>query len=173
MFKLPLKDESIDIMYTVHSVEPNGRHEREILSELYRVTNEYLILLEPAYEFANNRAKQRMIEHGYVTELYSAAKDLGLKILTWELYDKNAVDALNPTGIMIIEKSAHAHEVAPLCCPVTKTSLKKIGNAYFSPESLLAYPILDDVPCLAEDYAIVATKMDGFYGDKPWEALHK
>lgn len=50
---MPLKDNSIDIVYTSHSIEPNGGREEEALEELYRVANKYLILLEPDYELAN------------------------------------------------------------------------------------------------------------------------
>ena len=77
MFNLPLLDNSIDIVYTSHSMEPNGGHEEELLAELYRVTNNYLILLEPAYEFASEEARARMRKHGYVTNLYETAKRLG------------------------------------------------------------------------------------------------
>jgi ubiquinone/menaquinone biosynthesis C-methylase UbiE len=70
MFNTPIKDNAIDIVYTSHSIEPNGGREKEALSELYRITKKYLILLEPTYEFGGKEAKKRMLEHGYVTNLY-------------------------------------------------------------------------------------------------------
>lgn len=54
LFSIPLKDDSIDVVYTCHSIEPNGGKEESILKELYRISGKYLILLEPAYELANS-----------------------------------------------------------------------------------------------------------------------
>ena len=160
MFCLPFADSSIDIVYTIHSLEPNGGHERELLEELYRVAGEYIILLEPAYELADTQSRKRMEEHGYIRELYKTAKDLGYNILTWELYGVS-VNPLNPTGLMIIQKKdIQKRQSAEFACPITKTKLEKIGNAFFSHESLLAYPIVNDVACLTREHAVVATKMD-------------
>lgn len=161
MFQLPLADNSVDIVYTCQAIEPNNGHEEEILRELYRVTNEYLILLEPAYDLADEKARRRMEYHGYVQNLYGAAKELGFNIETWELYGMNG-NPLNPVGMMIIRKNAGLDVVDKLCCPITKTPLKKIGNAYFSKDSLLAYPIVNDVACLTASHAIVATKMEEY-----------
>ena len=158
MFNLPLMDNSIDIVYTRQAVEPNGGHEREILKELWRVTNEYLILIEPSYENASEEAKQRMEYHGYVKNLYGTAKELGINVLTWEPYGIS-VNELNPLYIMIARKGLGKECKNPLCCPITKTPIEKIGNAYFSKESLLAYPIVNDVPVLVDSSAIVASKM--------------
>ena len=159
MFNLPLLDNSIDVVYTRQAVEPNGGREREILSELWRVTNEYLILIEPSYENASEEGKRRMEYHGYVKNLYGTAKELGMNVLMWEPYGISE-NELNPLYIMVARKGAGEEIKNPICCPVTKTSLEKIGDAYFSEESLLAYPILNGVPCLVESSAIVASKMN-------------
>ena len=49
MEQIGLKSNSVDIIYTNHSLEPNGGREEVILKELLRVTNKYLILFEPIY----------------------------------------------------------------------------------------------------------------------------
>lgn len=162
LFNIPIKDNSIDVVYTSHSLEPNGGKEKELLEELYRITRGYLILLEPAYEFANEEAKTRMISHGYVTRLYETAKKMNLNIISYELYGINSND-LNPTGIMIIKKNIDNDYIEdPICCPITHTNLEKLGNCYYSNDSMLAYPIINRVPCLTKDNAIVATKMKQF-----------
>lgn len=162
MFELPLADNAVDIVYTVHAIEPNGGREKEILTELYRVANEYLILLEPAYELAEPEARQRMEAHGYIQNLYRSAKELGYDILTWELYGMS-LRPLNPTGFLVIKKrqrQSRPEGYTPgFSCPITKARLEKIGDAFFSEESLLAYPLVNDVPCLMKEYAVVATKM--------------
>ncbi len=84
-------------------------------------------------------------------------------MLTWELYD-GANNPLNPTGLMIIKKNQDAniqknnYEI-DFSCPVTHKPLKLIGNAYYSEESMLAYPVLNGAPLLMKEYAVVATKM--------------
>ncbi|WP_434511452.1 methyltransferase domain-containing protein [Desulfitobacterium sp. AusDCA] len=157
LFCTPLKNNSIDIVFTSHSIEPNGGREKEALKELYRIAKKYLVLLEPAYEFSSDQARERMLKHGYVTQLYSVAKKLGYKIIEHRLFD-TCVNALNPTGLIIIEKNANDRVDDPLCCPLTKTDLCFKDNAYFSAESLLAYPVISDIPCLLPQNAIVATK---------------
>lgn len=160
LFNIPLKDNSIEIVYTCHSMEPNGGREKELLKELYRITKNYLILLEPAYELAEKEAKERMELYGYVKGLYNTAITLGYNVIEYGLYGISA-NPLNPTGIMIIKKNNTDDEktTQPICCPLTKTKLIKTGNAYFSQESLLAYPIINGVPCLTVQNAIIATKM--------------
>ena len=158
LFEIPLQDNSMDIVYTSHSIEPNGGCEKEIMEELYRVTNKYLILLEPAYELANEEQRQRMRENGYITSLYASAKELGYKILEWRLFDV-CVNPLNPTGILLIEKNGKATNACkdPFVCPITKTAIRKIKGAYFSESSFLVYPIIDNVPCLLSRLAVIAT----------------
>jgi len=156
LFCAPVKSNGVDIVFTCHAVEPNGGREEEALRELYRICNKYLVLVEPAYELADEAARSRMREHGYVTNLYAAAKRLGYRVLEYGLLGIS-VNPLNPSGIMIIEKNENGEMADPLCCPLTKTGLIRRGEAYYSRESLLAYPILDGIPCLLPENAIVAT----------------
>lgn len=166
MFNLPLKDNSIDIVYTSHAMEPNGGKEAFLLRELYRITNKYLILFEPIYELASREAKERMDKHGYVKDLYKIAKNLGYNVLEYKLMEDITVNPLNPTGLIIISKNYSDTNINlrnPLCCPITKTNIEKIGNMLFSEEAMLSYPILNNIPCLLDDYAIITTKLKNFY----------
>ena len=164
LFNIPLSDNSIDIVYTSHSIEPNGGREREALLELMRVTRKYLILLEPAYEFSNLKARERIKKNGYVKNLYTTAISLGFDVVEHRLLGDNP-NQLNPTGLMVIEKKQKGTKSIsnPLRCTITKTPLKLIKNSYFSNKGLLVYPVVDGVPCLLEDNAIIATHfMDDF-----------
>lgn len=158
LFNIPLADNSVDVVYTSHSIEPNRGKEKEALLELMRITKKYLILLEPAYEFANEKARKRMKKHGYITNLNSTAISLGLNIIEHRLFDVS-LNPSNPTGLIIIEKDPKNNKVVhnPLICPITKTPLELIKNSYFSKEGLLVYPIIDEIPCLLSDNAIIAT----------------
>jgi ubiquinone/menaquinone biosynthesis C-methylase UbiE/uncharacterized protein YbaR (Trm112 family) len=159
LFEIPLLDNSIDIVYTSHSIEPNGGKEEEAIKELYRITSKYLILLEPSYEFADEKSRLRMKEHGYVTNLYSTAKKLGYKIIEHCLFDYSS-NPLNPTGIMIIEKSSSISNDSNLKCPISLTELIKYNDSLlYSKNSFLAYPVIDEIPCLLKENSILATHL--------------
>lgn len=158
LFNIPLANNSIDIVYTSHSIEPNGGREKKALLELIRVTKKYLILLEPAYEFASAEAKRKMENHGYIKNLYSTALSLGLKVIEHRLFDVCS-NPLNPTGLLLIQKEPKNDKIVhnPLICPITKTPLELIRNSLFTKEGLLVYPIIDGIPCLLKESAIIAT----------------
>lgn len=159
LFEIPFLDNSIDIVYTSHSIEPNGGKEENALKELYRITKKYLILLEPSFEFANEEAKARMKKHGYVTELYSTAKRLNYKIIEHRLFDYSS-NPLNPTGLIIIEKKETSSNNSNLVCPISQTELLKYSESLlYSKESFLAYPIIDEIPCLLKENSILATHL--------------
>lgn len=160
MFNLPFSNDSIELVYTFQAIEPNGGREREALEELYRVASRYIVLVEPCYENACELGKERMEKNGYIKGLYNKAIELGYKVIMHEPLGYN-FNELNPVSVMIIEKNSSKNVVneSKLCCPLTKTPLVKVENAYFSPKSLLAYPIINNIPCLLNTNAIVATKM--------------
>lgn len=102
-----------------------------------------------------------MDENVYVKDVAVIARNKGWKIIVDEPFGIDS-NALNPAGVLVIEKKPEAksdRSASKFCCPVTRTALEVIGNAYFSMESLLAYPILNGIPCLRKENAILATKM--------------
>ncbi len=160
LFQIPLADNSIDVVYTSHSIEPNGGREVEALKELYRVTSKYLVLLEPAYELASDEAKERIIKHGYVRNLPAIAEGLGYKVIEYRLFDF-MINPLNPTGLLIIEKNKYAEPAKPtFICPATGGRLEMSDSCYFSPDSLMAYPIIDNIPCLLAENGLLASAFD-------------
>lgn len=160
LFQIPLADNSIDVVYTSHSIEPNGGREVEALQELYRVASKYLVLLEPAYELASDEAKERIIKHGYVRNLPTIAKELGYKVIEYRLFDF-MINPLNPTGLLIIEKNVDSEPATPsFICPATNGKLEKSDSCYFSPDSLMAYPIIGNIPCLLAENGILASAFD-------------
>jgi uncharacterized protein YbaR (Trm112 family) len=156
MFSMPINDNSIDIVYTAHSIDANGGKEAECIKELYRVTKKYLVLIEQSYEFAGDDGKKRMKNLGYATEIYNTVLKLDYKIIDYRLLGISS-NPLNPTGVIIIEKNEEGQATYELACPITLTQLTKERGAYFSKDSLLVYPIIDDIPCLLPGSAIIAT----------------
>ena len=158
LLHIPFADNSIDVVYTSHSIEPNGGNEEPILQELFRVARRFLILLEPSYELANDEARRRMDSHGYCKNLKGIADSLGYDVLEHKLFPFTS-NPLNPTAITIIKKGEDA--VPPshiLACPKFKTPLEEIGNMLFSPEALVVYPIVGGIPCLRIENGIFASK---------------
>ncbi len=160
LFNIPFLDSSFDVVYTSHSIEPNGGHEKAILHELYRVTRQFLVLLEPEYELASNAAKKRMNRHGYCKNLKGTADSLDYDVLEHKLFTYES-DSLNPTALTIIRKNKGINiPRLTFACPKSKTPLQKIGGALFSQEALMVYPIIRDIPCLRVENGILSSKYE-------------
>jgi hypothetical protein len=155
--RIPYADHSFDVVYTSHSIEPNGGFEAEIVAELYRVASRYLILLEPAYELAAPEAQARMAQHGYCRDLRGHAERMGLKVIAHELFPF-IQNPLNPTGLLVIEKDSAKSTAQPTFqCPKYRTPLKIHDQFYYSPEAFCVYPVLAGIPCLRIANSIVAS----------------
>ena len=163
LFDIPFLDNSVDVVYTYHSIEPNGGNEKDILKELYRVANKYLILFEPDYEGTNTKNKKRMDSLGYCKNLKQISLELGYDIVSQNKFINNLNDS-NPTNIIIIKKndiykSDTMKDV--YACPKYKTQLKLYDDkhAYYSEKSLLLYPIINGIPCLRIKNGILASNL--------------
>jgi ubiquinone/menaquinone biosynthesis C-methylase UbiE len=166
MLNIPFVDNAFDVVYTSHAVEPNGGNEEEILKELYRITAKYLILMEPIFELASKEGQQRMEFHGYVKNLKQIACYLGYNIVEYKLFPKEMqFNLLNPTGLIVIEKNnSNLDDVNLYADPLFKTPLiiNDSKSAYFSPDSLHVYPVLDKIPCLRVENGIIASKFEDY-----------
>ena len=163
MLNIPLPTSSIDVVYTAHAIEPNAGYEAAIIQELHRVTRHYLILVEPAYELASAEARKRMVEHRYCKGLAGKANHLGYNVIKHELCQSIEND-MNPPAMTIIEKGDTAYDYPRYVCPKYKTDLKALGGMLYSPESLAVYPVLNGIPCLRIENAIVASKYEEIVG---------
>ncbi len=60
----------------------------------------------------------------------------------------------------IIKKDSYQKEVGMsniMACPISKGSLIKTNDSFYCKSSSLAYPIIQDLPCLLRENAIVAS----------------
>lgn len=158
LFNIPLADESIDIVYTSHSLEPNGGQEEKGLKELLRVARHAVVLIEPIYELASEEAQERMRFHGYIRGLKDVATKLGAVVTDYKLLDVTD-NPVNPSGLLILEKSKILNSTIEIswCCPLTRTKLSDIGDVFYSKDTGLVYPVLRGIPMLNPSNAIVAS----------------
>lgn len=164
LFEIPLEDNSVDIVYTSHSLEPNGGREEAAISELMRIARRAVVLIEPIYELADEQGKARMSEHGYVKGLKATAEQLGAKVVDYRLLDYTG-NPLNPSGVVLIEKSGEQASVTTVVrwrCPLTHTQLTVDRAGYYSTKTGVVYPVLAGIPMLQASNAIVASAFEQF-----------
>ena len=157
LMSIPLADNSIDVVYSSHSLEPNGGNELPCLAECLRIARHAVVLVEPLYELANPEAQQRMLRHGYVKGLKQAAEHLGAEVLDYRLLEITP-NPLNPSGALILSKSPKQNTgIFSWQCPLTGSQLKPTDDIYYASEVGITYPILRSIPMLRPEHAIIAS----------------
>lgn len=167
MFSLPYKDNAFDVTFMLHSLESNTGREKEALKELVRVAAKYVVMLEPSYELGNEETKKRIKDLGYIDNLQNAIKNLNLDIVKNELFRVTTYN--NNTAITIIKKNSEnqgsgspssMEKKAVYACPNCKTELHQHEEAYFCPECFNLYPVIQNIPILNVDNAILCSKYE-------------
>jgi len=153
---IALPDSAFDLVFTSHAIEPNHGREREILQELYRVTAGQLILIEPAYELADDAARERMDYHGYCRGLSEIALANDWKVTRHEILE-GWEDPANPTMVLVIEKNSPAREGLRFVSPFGTGELVSHGGHLFNAEEGLVFPVLGGIPYLTRSSAILAS----------------
>lgn len=162
LVELPYAENSFDVVYTTHALEPNRGREGAILAELHRVCGRYMVLVEPAYELATQEAKQRMDEHGYCQNLKQTALELGFHVVRYEKFVQG-INPLNPSALLVIAKDPDSCAHVPkFACPTYRTNLNRHLDCFYSESSMLAYPIIGGIPCLRRKNGIVASKFSAY-----------
>jgi SAM-dependent methyltransferase len=159
LFHIPLADGSIDVVYSSHSLEPNGGREEAAIAECLRVARHAVVLVEPIYELASPEAQARMRAHGYVRELRETAVRLGAAIADYRLLER-CHNPLNPSGVILLRKAAGSGDAGTLWrCPLTGAVLERNSDCYISRDVGIVYPILRGVPLLCPEHAVIASRL--------------
>ena len=161
LFAIPLSNHLVDIVYTSHSIEPNGGREVESLKSIFRIAKKRVLLFEPCFEEACLEGQQRMSSHGYIKNLPQAIKEAG-GILHDVQRLENISNPLNPTylfDIEIISDQISENSCSVWVDPITFEPMYKQDDCFYSPKSGLAYPIIKGIPCLRPDNSILAVHL--------------
>lgn len=159
MNQIPLKDNSVDLVYTIHAVEPNTNKEFEIISELFRICRKYLVLIEPSYELGNPETKANIEKHKYIKNLKQAVDRLAGNLLCYELLPVGTYS--NQPAIYVIEKNSREELQSnnpDFACPVCKNYLEHKKGELFCENCGLVYPVIDGIEILNADSGIIFSK---------------
>lgn len=159
MLKTPFSDNTFDITYTIHALEPNTKNAVNIVKELVRITDKYLLLFEPSYELGNQATKDNINKHKYIKNLYNDVSGInGIEIVKYELCPVGTYS--NQIAIMVIKKINDTHNISKVqySCPVCHSALVKGGENYFCNECLTVYPVIKNIPMLTAENAILFTQ---------------
>ncbi len=159
--EIPLPDRSIDVVISSHALEPNHGRERELLTEILRVTRRYAILFEPTYETNSVEGRARMDKLGYVRGLPTIATALGTKIVGVTPL-AHVANPQNPTAAFILEVPSPGADAAndPVFCdPGSSSPLLRRESYFFSPERGVSYPIIEGIPILRSSAAVLTSAL--------------
>jgi hypothetical protein len=161
LHSIPLASRSTDVTWTSHSIEPNHGKEKQILSELIRVTRRLLVLFEPSFEDANREGRQRMEKYGYIRGLIKIIEECGGILVSKQALDEQT-NPLNPTYCYVVQvdhlNCDQTNHPTSFVIPSTNYELDGRGpGCLFSTKGLLAFPCVGDIPLLREEFGFPLT----------------
>jgi uncharacterized protein YbaR (Trm112 family) len=152
----------VDVVLTIHAVEPNRGREEVILSELLRIARKHVVMVEPSYEFALPEARRRMDRLGYVRRLPDTLKALGHPARLIERWPHNS-NPLNEAALIVVDKTPAGVAAQPrFVSPVSGRQLIERKDCWFCPDDGHAFPIIAGIPCLTVETAVLASKLNQF-----------
>jgi ubiquinone/menaquinone biosynthesis C-methylase UbiE len=161
--RIPLESASVDVVLTIHAVEPNHGFEDAILAELLRVARRHLVLVEPSYEFASEQARLRMERLGYVRGIPDALRRLGHPANRIERFPHNS-NALNEAALTIVDKPGARSQGGPpaFTSPLSGRVLSKHRDCWYCRDDGHAFPVIAGIPCLTIEHGILVSKLEQF-----------
>jgi SAM-dependent methyltransferase len=149
MLNIPLPNNSVDCIFTTHSIEPNGGKETTILNELIRVAGKFLFLVEPYFIDATEVQRSRMLNLNYATELEVAIKSSSQVTLLAKKVIDNSVNELNRSAIFVLRKNSFNSDKrqSSWVDPIMLEPFEKKGTL-MSTSRGISVPFYQDIPLL-------------------------
>lgn len=161
--RIPFPDNSIDCIYSYHSLEPNGGSEQMMLQELLRVAKRYLILIEPDFDMFDDEQRERMTKLGYIRHLHKHLQDLNAHILYYDAWDLDS-NPQNKASIIIVEKKNKRDVVkVEYISPVSHEPLLRVPEGWYCQHDGFLFPVVNGIPIFLKKYAILASHYHHFY----------
>lgn len=159
--RIPLASGSIDVVLTIHALEPNRGNEEVILAELLRVARRHLVLVEPSYELASAEGRTRMDRLGYVRGLPEVLRRLGYTPRRVERFPYNS-NPLNEAALIVVDKPEPAQltDVPSFVSPISGRRLLARRDCWYCPDDGHAFPIIAGIPCLVVESSVLVSKLD-------------
>lgn len=158
--QIPFADHSIDVVYTYHALEPNGGRERELLSELVRVCARRLILVEPSHELGGTATAERIEQLRYVRDLAGVLAEMGVRIVHHRLWELDA-NPRNRAALIVADFDNPRAATKPgFVSPLGRAELSRRSGAWYSQAEGFAFPIIDEIPVLKRESAVLAAILD-------------
>lgn len=165
--EIPLRDSSVDLVLSVHSIEPNGGKEPALLAELLRVAGRRLVLIEPSSVYASETQLERMHRLGYCMNLPESLVELGANITLHERWPVKA-NPDNAAEIIVVDLAPQKVTIDPssgvsdgpeLVAPSSLADLKPVDAGLYSVHDGLYFPIVGGFPVLTRAQAVIATQL--------------
>lgn len=125
---IPLGDNSIDLLFTVHCLEQVPHIAKNIIREMIRVANNYVVLIEPSYELGSEVTRNRIFKKDYIKLNKDIFKGLDAEIIYRE---KNRLSSYISTSEIVIlkkKKRKNTPKKFKLVCPTCKKELNLINK---------------------------------------------
>jgi ubiquinone/menaquinone biosynthesis C-methylase UbiE len=163
MEHIPLPDNSIDLVFTSHALEPNHGKEKILLEELFRITRKCLVLIEPTYELGSKLTQKHIKKHGYVRNLPNIIKKLGHNVVEYKYLKQ--VSKYNEDALIVAEKSNQKFKnkhTSTYVSPISLRPLIQKKNYLYCKDDGFVFPIIDGIPCLLKSNGIICSKSHMF-----------
>ena len=159
--EIPLPTKSIDIIMcdNVMMYEQETRV-TDVIHELFRVSNGYVVFVEPSYELSNAEGRERMLEHSY---LHEHILKLNIEALDGEIIHsvvlKNNYKDIMPNQIWVVKvpETNYISNWPEATVPGTDYPL---NGDLFSKDLLVSFPTIDGIPILLNDKAVLTSSRD-------------
>ena len=165
--EIPLRDASVELVPSVHSIEPNGGREQELLTELLRVAARRLVLVEPTTAYASDTQLEQMRALGYCTNLPDVLVELGADVVLHEPWPVNG-NPDNAAEIIVVDVApktgphkqlAVVDQDVELVAPSSLATLEALDGGLYSRDDGLYFPVVGGFPVLSRNQAVVATQL--------------
>ena len=151
---LPFKDNSIDIIFTVHALESNNSHKKILINELLRVCKQGVVFMEPDYENSDVVQKKRMDKFNYIRGIKKLIDNKNFLFKTIE--KKHHMKKVNKSSLFIVKKrkTKKFTNISDFVDPNTFEKLKDLDGFLYNKNNYRLFPVYKNITLFSDDTQI-------------------